>query len=137
MAFNVSRDPRIEMNKITPFDILLIGAILIFSTGFIAKTKFIRETTSFADTQAVIFCEGKEIQRMNLLKNTELTLPGGKMTIAVEKGKVRVKQSNCLRQTCVHSGWIHSPGEAIICIPNKTVIEISNGNAPLIDAVAF
>jgi hypothetical protein len=137
MTLIASSSPRIEMNKITLFDVLLIGAILIFSIGFIAKAKFTPEPASLAHVEAVIFRDGKEIQRINLQKNAEIPLPGGKMTIAVEKGKIRVKQSDCHRQTCIHSGWIHSPGEAIVCVPNKTVIEISNGNAPLIDAVAF
>ena len=67
----------------------------------------------------------------------EITLPGGKMVLAVEGGKIRVKQSDCHRQMCVHAGSVRFAGETIVCVPNKTVIEVAAGGVPVVDAVAF
>jgi len=56
--------------------------------------------------------------------------------LAVSKDKkVRVKKSECPRQLCANIGWIQHTGEAIICVPFKTLIEVKSADAPVVDAV--
>jgi hypothetical protein len=49
----------------------------------------------------------------------------GKMDIEVRSGKVRVLRSDCPKGLCVAFGWISSPGESIICVANKVIVEVS------------
>lgn len=128
---------RIEINRMTVFDVILILAVLFFSTGIIVKTKLFREHPAAIGTEAVVYLDGKELQRIDLQKDMDIALPGGKMALVVKGGTIRVKQSDCHRQMCVHAGSIGSTGESIVCVPNKMVIEIAGGVAPVVDAVVF
>lgn len=50
-------------------------------------------------------------------------------------GSVRVTESTCPDQICVHTAPARSPGDQIICVPNRMVITIE-GKGTRIDAVA-
>ncbi|QRN86340.1 NusG domain II-containing protein [Clostridia bacterium] len=47
----------------------------------------------------------------------------GSITVEIKDGQVRVLQSSCDEQICVHQGFIHEPGASIVCIPNRTIVE--------------
>lgn len=130
-------DFRIEMSRITVFDMILISAVLFLSIGIIVEGKLFRETFPHVSSEAVVYCDGQELQRIDLRKDMEIALPGGKMILSVEGGKIRVKASDCHRQMCVHAGSVRLPGETIVCLPNKTVIEVAAGGVSGVDAVAF
>jgi hypothetical protein len=130
-------DFRIEMSKITVMDVILISAVLLLSIGIMVRGKLFRESPTLVRAEAVVYCDGQELQRIDLQKDREIALPGGKMVLAVEGGTIRVKESDCHRQVCVHAGLARFPGETIVCVPNKTVIEIAAGGVPGVDAVAF
>jgi len=50
---------------------------------------------------------------------------GSEATIEVlETGKARVTDSPCPDKTCVRTGWISRPGQAIVCLPNRIVVRI-------------
>lgn len=44
--------------------------------------------------------------------------------IELRQGKIRIKNSDCPNQICVHTGYISKKGEKIVCLPKKLVIEI-------------
>lgn len=48
----------------------------------------------------------------------------GKSYLEVAGGRVRMVDSACPDKLCVKTGWISSPGESIVCLPNRVVIEI-------------
>jgi hypothetical protein len=130
-------DFRIEMKRITVFDVILISAVLFLSIGILVDEKCFRAASTPVRAEAVVYCDGQELQRIDLRRDIEIALPGNKMVLAVEGGKIRVKGSDCDRQTCVHAGSIRFPGESIICVPNKTVVEVATGGTAGVDAVAF
>lgn len=118
-------------------DVILIAAVIFLSIGIIVKAKLFQATQTGPSTEAIVYCDGRALQRLNLLEDTEVVSPDGTMVMVVEDGKIRVKQSNCHRQMCVHAGWVRFSGESIVCVPNKTVIEVSAGALPVVDAVVF
>ncbi|MDX9785547.1 MAG: NusG domain II-containing protein [Desulfobacterales bacterium] len=128
---------RIELNKMTVLDIVLICAVLFLSTNIIVKTKLLRASPPAISAEAIVYCDGREQQRIDLRKDMDIVLPGKKMVIAVEGGKIRIKQSDCHRQMCVHAGWVRLAGETIVCVPNRIVIEVAAGAVPVVDAVVF
>ena len=89
------------------------------------------------DRKVSIFHEGKILRTLKLNKDQELTLFNGDMSIEVRDNKIRVKKSNCPRQTCVHMGWIYYPGERIACLPHKILIEIEPSDSSAVDAVIY
>lgn len=58
------------------------------------------------------------------------------LTIRAEPGRIRVAESACPGEDCVHTGWVSRAGGQIICLPNRVVVSLSGGSAPEVDAVA-
>jgi len=68
--------------------------------------------------------------------------PGGH-TVVVEiadDGRARVRSSDCPDKVCVKTGWIEHPGEIIVCLPNRVVVEIqgsAGASKPALDGIAY
>lgn len=79
--------------------------------------------------RAVISCGGSVIADIPLNVSGEYTCPEAPdMIFSVENGAVFVTASGCGDKTCMRTGKISKKGEAIICVPNKVVVEIK-GNS--------
>lgn len=124
-------------HKITFLDVILIGSILVLSTGVILKTKLDINFQSPQVADASVYLSGESIRPLKLDKDQEISLLDGKMILEIKSNKLRIKKSDCPRQVCSHVGWISHPGEAIVCVPNKVVIEIGPTGKTTVDAVAF
>jgi hypothetical protein len=65
-------------------------------------------------------------------KRMEITTALGSNTVEVADGQIRVVDATCKNKDCVHQGAISSPGQTIVCLPNRLVIRIedtdSNGD---------
>lgn len=59
------------------------------------------------------------------------------LLIEIKGKKLRIAGSKCPRQICVHTGAISSPGQTIVCVPNKVLVEIRGGGAAQYDAVSY
>ena len=128
---------RVDIYKITFIDIIVIVCILLLSSGIILKSKLGLNWQSEKVTKASVYHEGKLHKHLKLTEDQEIILLKGKMVVEIKGKKVRVKKSECPRQVCVNVGWIQHTGEAIICVPFKTLIEIKSAEAPVVDAVVF
>jgi len=128
---------RIELNRLTVPDAIVIFLILSLSVALIAHATLGSWNTSSKPMKASIYHEGKLLKRLSLQEDGRYSLEDGKMYIEVKSGKIRVVKSDCPRQVCLRVGWIAHPGEAITCVPYKTVIEIESAQNPAIDAVVF
>jgi hypothetical protein len=111
--------------------LLLIG-LLVFTLS--RYSFFTKPHTS----QAIVKTSGNIILTINLLENTEtkrFTVEGkiGQAIIEVTDKKVQMYQATCPDQICVKQGWIDSPGQSIICVPNELVIYIDDN--PPVDAI--
>ena len=136
MNKNASK-PRIDIYKITLVDVIVIVCILLLSTGIILNAKLGLIWKSEKVTNASVHHDGKLHKHLKLVEDQELVLLNGKMVVEIKGKKVRVKKSDCPRQVCVNIGWIQHSGEAIICVPFKTLIEIKSAATPQVDAVVF
>lgn len=58
------------------------------------------------------------------------------VTVEVREGRIRVAQSGCPDQVCVHSGWLSRSGQSAACVPAGIVVRISGEADGGIDAVA-
>ena len=48
----------------------------------------------------------------------------GKISIEIDNGRARVSAADCPDQFCVRSGWISSPGQSIVCLPNRLTVRV-------------
>ena len=61
----------------------------------------------------------------------------GSLIVSLQAGVARVTEASCAHRTCVQSGGIHRPGQAIVCIPNEMRIVVGGRDRSGIDSVAF
>ncbi|ETY74791.1 NusG domain II-containing protein [Lactiplantibacillus fabifermentans] len=134
-------------DMIRPFDIIIIIALLILSftphaifayqkqqqaeqAAKVAK-KAHQKTTGTTYT-AVVSHDGKVLKKVNLtnLKKTRhytyRAKDGDYNTVTFETKRVAITKANCTDQVCVRRGWIHKPGQTIVCLPHKLLIEIKS-----------
>lgn len=128
---------RIELHRLTVPDAVAIVLILSLSLAFIAQEALGSRRSSSQPMEASIYHDGKLLKHLSLTPDRQIPLEDGKMLIEIKDGRIRVYKSDCPHQVCVHLGWIAHPGEAITCVPYKTVIEIGSAKNSAIDAVAF
>ena len=57
-------------------------------------------------------------------KEVPIRGPLGTSILEMGADKVRLVDSPCPDHICLAMGWIASPGEMIVCLPNKIVVRI-------------
>ncbi len=112
-------------NRKVNADIILIVSILVVALGL-----FVINKLSSKDGQIVtVTVNGVVTNSYSINDNGEYPLNGGTNILIIEDGQAYLKDANCPDKLCVKQGKIHSTGQAITCLPNKLVVEISGGEA--------
>jgi hypothetical protein len=116
---------------IKPFDIIMVVLLLIIS--FVPMAVFAMNQGKEEEgnkVMAVITQDGKVIREVELtghMENEQFMIKGkGKQynLIEVENEQIRIKEDNSPDQIGVKMGWKGIPGQTIICLPHKVLIEI-------------
>ena len=79
--------------------------------------------------------DGKVVETLDLQKERAFKINGGTNTEQIENGKVKMAAANCPDQICVHHSRISRNKETIVCLPDKVVITIENGEDSGIDVL--
>ena len=56
--------------------------------------------------------------------------------LEISSGAVRMDWADCPDQVCVNHRSISRDGESIICLPNKVVVSVENGEPGEVDGIA-
>lgn len=74
----------------------------------------------------------------SLSTDQQLAIAGdlGISTLEIKQGKIHFIDSPCRTKVCVHSGWIHSSGQILACLPNGILVELLGGERRF-DAINF
>lgn len=101
--------------------LMLLAGLLL--GGFLLLTK-----TRGAMVQVMV--DGQLAQEYPL--NRDLTTvisghEGGTNTLVIENGYAWVKNASCPDHVCEGMGKIRYDGQAVICLPNRVVVQISGG----------
>ncbi|MCS8603394.1 NusG domain II-containing protein [Lactiplantibacillus pentosus] len=136
-------------DMIKPFDIIIIVALIILSftplaifsyqqkqqadrAALVAKKQ--KKTKQQATYTAVVSHDGTVLKRVNITKLKRTTTftyrdsHGHYNTITFAPKRVAITKANCSDQVCVRRGWIHKPGQTIVCLPHKLLVEIKSSN---------
>lgn len=88
---------------------------------------------------ATILHRGQVVQTVRLDRLTEeLTVPVEgtyHLAVTLDKTGVRVAESDCPGQDCVHTGTITRAGQSIVCLPEQVVVQLTGGGGGGPDAV--
>jgi hypothetical protein len=111
-----------------PGDVVIVLAVVALSVFLI--TQSVIGAGAGSDLELRVTANGEEVLVRQLGEDYEkLTIPGfaGDSYLEISDGRVRMIDSACPDKLCVKTGWISSPGESIVCLPNRVVIEIRSG----------
>ncbi|MDY6795321.1 MAG: NusG domain II-containing protein [Actinomycetota bacterium] len=111
-----------------PGDILLVLAVVAVSVFLISQSA--SGAGGDDNLEVSISVNGEEVMVLPLLEESrELVIEGyqGKSYIEIEGGRIHMVDSACPEKHCVRTGWISHPGESIVCLPNRVVIEVVSG----------
>ena len=72
---------------------------------------------------------GKIINTLPLNEDAEYAIDTeyGHNTLVIKNGEAYISEADCPDKICVHHNKIHRSGEAIICLPHKTVVTVIGG----------
>ena len=116
-------------------DIVLVLAVIIAAAGIWLGAELLKEEGAFA----VVVVDGTETARYPLDTDAEIRLEsanGGYNILIIKDGKADITEASCPDHVCVDQRAISRTGEAITCLPNKTVITIEGPNEAEVDLVS-
>lgn len=112
-----------------PGDVILVLAVVAVSVVLIAQGVAGAGTGSRLEIR--VTAGGEQVLARPLDEGpVQLTVEGysGESYLEILDGRVRMVDSDCPDKLCVKTGWISSPGESIVCLPNRVVIEVVSGD---------
>lgn len=108
----------------SPWDALVVLAVAALAAGLFFL--LLPKGAAADELECTISQDGKVLDSFSITAGTEdRTLEYGAYTVELSHGYVRVESAPCANQDCVHTGWIHRPGQSIICLPGRFVVELS------------
>ncbi len=119
-------------------DILIITIILITSLFWIIYNKSFCKDTS-GSKEVNVYVDGDLYGTYSIDTDDDIDIDSkyGHNRLSIKDNKVRMTDSDCDNNSCINMGEISYSYESIICIPNRVVVEISDGNKESIDAIAY
>ncbi len=117
-------------SSFTKGDTILILTLI----GVTLSIFFLQRISQTHSRQRRVFIEvGNKVVRRFMLgekplpQEISIPLPKGEARLEMKQGRVRMlamKREICPKGICSQMGWIGSPGEMIICMPNRLVVGI-------------
>lgn len=123
------RNQHFIRQQLNRYDIILIITIMVVSIILFLSFMFFAQQTNHL--MAHISIDKKTVGLIDLDTNGihEYPAPLGPVRIEVLNGKIRMLESSCPDQLCVHQGFLDNSNGSIICIPNHLVIELDQPTA--------
>lgn len=119
-AMNIFKD------KKTRNDFILAAVIIAIAGGIWLFSSFSKTDGSYA----AVIVNGVETARYPLDTDAEIRIEnesGGYNILVIKDGVADITEASCPDKICVNQHAVGKTGEAITCLPNKTVIEIIGG----------
>lgn len=116
-------------------DIILIGVIILLGLAVILFMNAIKTEGS----KVVITIDGNVYDTLELKEDTTYTIEvdnGVWNTFEIKDGYVNMLDASCPDKLCVKHNDIHYNHETIVCLPNKVVLEVIDGEENEIDMIA-
>ena len=116
-----------ENHMIKKADIILAVLLIVIGLAMSYILSFGQDTGS----ELIISCDGEKFGSYSLYEDREIEVEQNDHInkVTIKNGAVSMSFSDCHGQDCIHQGEITKSGEAIICLPNKVVLEIEGGSS--------
>ena len=122
----------------TKYDKILIILVVVISLFGMYVVK--ERASNYNKKHVEIIVDGTEHSKYvldnNIDKKIEVITDKGYNIVHIHNGQVVVEESDCNNQLCVRKGVIEEPGEIIVCLPYKVVVQIT-GSLDEIDSISY
>ena len=118
-------------------DWLLIAVLLVAAAGIYVAIQYYQKVST-KNAVAVVTVDGVEYGRYPLSEDHTETIrfeDGSYNRVATQECYVSMPEAACPEQICVHHSRISRNKETIVCLPDKVVITIENGEDSGIDVL--
>lgn len=126
------------MKKLDYVVIISLLVISLLSSGIIVYSS---AKTKYQSQYVEISVKGDLYKKIPFNSNTEETIDLktdlGENVIKISKGFVQILEADCPDKVCVKDGSISKPGQSLVCLPNKVVVEIKGIKNAETDDVSF
>ena len=119
----VQNSPSRKTFKPTDIIIVLVAAALL------PLALLLRNISPESGLNAAVFHNGDRIALLPLSKDSVYPFDEYGVTVEVKSGKVRISESDCHDKICEKTGFISSPMQTIVCLPNRISIRLIGDNA--------
>ena len=107
-------------------DIFLIIFFIIVSLSLSFYLTY--DTLNYNNKYLIIKVDNEILVKRDLPVDGKVVIPietqYGINIIEINKDVVRIIESDCYNQICVHDGEISEVGDILVCLPHKLVVEI-------------
>ncbi|WP_368901627.1 NusG domain II-containing protein [Oceanobacillus oncorhynchi] len=130
-------------HMLKPWDVILV--ILLVLLSFLPIGIFVLQQSQYAEEDsvnvAVITVDNEIVEEIQLTGNTETreieieVSDHDNNIIEVDNERIHIKSATCSDQICVRTGYISRPGQKIVCLPHKLVVEIQSDSGETEDMI--
>jgi len=112
-------------------DILLIAVILVAAAALLIWRAANREVGSSVEIRV----DGVLLATLPLDKDDSMVIGDGDHTntLVIQGGVASISSASCPDHVCMKRGTIRYDGESIVCLPNRLVVTVINGEDSGID----
>ncbi len=104
--------------------------VIIFASVFVvfAIAACVINSIQPDEKVAVITVNGEEFKVVDLTQEQsfDITTEHGKNTVMVKDEQIYMKDADCPDKLCVRHGKLQNKYDAIVCLPNKIIIDYKN-----------
>ncbi|WP_339285138.1 NusG domain II-containing protein [Oceanobacillus sp. FSL K6-3682] len=130
-------------HMLKPWDVIL--TVLLVLLSFLPIAIFVSQQSQYAEEDsvniAVITVDNEVVEEIQLTDNMETReieiaiSDHDNNIIEVDNERIHIKSATCPDQICVRTGYISRPGQTIVCLPHKLVVEIQSDSGETEDII--
>ncbi|MDF2942033.1 MAG: putative rane protein [Herbinix sp.] len=116
-------------------DIILVGVVILLGLAVI----IFMNVTKTEGSKVVVTIDGNVYNTFDLNEDTTFTINadnGEWNSFEIKDGHVDMVDASCPDKICVNHKDIHYNHETIVCLPNKVVLEVIDGEENEVDMIA-
>lgn len=104
----------------------LLFFVILAAAAIIAAAPLLLSSPDSGGLHVRITCGGEVVGIYPLEEDDAIEISrGGHLNlVTIDDGAVYMEYSDCRNQVCVDTGRITRPGDTIVCLPNRVVVEI-------------
>jgi hypothetical protein len=123
------------------FDIIIIVVVIVTSLiGAGAYT--LAHRGKYDKKYAEVYVQGKLYETVPLDSKTDkktftVKTDLGSNLVSVGDGGVKIIDADCPDKVCIKDGFKDKPGETLVCLPNKVIVEIKGEKEQQVDELSY